>query len=41
MPETPSLVGSGSFKVDRQRALEKLKDFQLPDADMFLLPWIR
>src|SRR5262245_463167 len=41
MSKTPKLVASGSFRVDRQRALEKLKDFQLPDPDMFLLPWIR
>jgi len=41
MSKAARLVGSGSFKVDRQRALEKLKEFQLPDPDMFLLPWIR
>jgi len=41
MPETLLSVGSGSFKVDRRLALEKLKEFQLPDPDMFLLPWIR
>src|SRR5438093_12499660 len=41
MPETLLSVASGSFKVDRRRALEKLKEFQPPDPDMFLLPWIR
>src|SRR5437867_13373737 len=41
MSKAAKLVGSGCFKVDRQRALEKLKEFQLPDPDRFLLPWIR
>jgi hypothetical protein len=41
MSETGTLVGSGTFKVDRWRALEKLKDFQLPDPTKFLLPWVR
>ncbi|MBI5243166.1 MAG: hypothetical protein HY922_05690 [Elusimicrobia bacterium] len=34
-------VGSGSFKVDRSRALDKLMRFQLPDARMFLVPWVQ
>ena len=41
MTDPGLLVGSGTFRVDRERALEKLKAFQLPDPDMFLLPWIR
>ena len=36
-----ALVESGSFRVDRERALEKLRRFQLPDAAMYLLPWVR
>ncbi|MBI3298448.1 MAG: hypothetical protein HYZ75_09815 [Elusimicrobia bacterium] len=35
------LVGSGSFRVDRSRALEKLMRFQLPDARMYPLPWVQ
>lgn len=35
------LVGSGSFRVDRARALSKLERFQLPDPADFYLPWIR
>jgi hypothetical protein len=34
-------VGSGAFRVDRRRALEKLMRFQMPDAHLFLLPWVR
>ena len=34
-------VESGSFRVDRKRALEKLMRFQMPDVQLFLLPWIR
>ncbi|PCI31700.1 MAG: hypothetical protein COB53_12910, partial [Elusimicrobia bacterium] len=34
-------IESGSFRVDRKRALEKLMRFQMPDAQLFLLPWIR
>jgi hypothetical protein len=33
-------IGSGGFLVDRARALDKLMRFQLPDARMFLLPWV-
>lgn len=43
--ETPApageLVETGSFRVDRSRALEKLSRFQLPDPALFLLPWVR
>ncbi len=35
------LVGTGSFKVDRSRALEKLMKFQLPDPHLFVLPLVR
>ena len=34
-------IESGSFRVDRKRALEKLMRFQMPDAHLFLLPWVR
>ncbi|MDE2293602.1 MAG: hypothetical protein KGL53_16085, partial [Elusimicrobia bacterium] len=37
----PELVGSGAFRVDRRRALDKLKRFQLPDARMYPLPWVQ
>lgn len=35
------LVCSGSFVVDKQRALDKLMRFQLPDPESCLLPMIR
>lgn len=35
------LVGSGVFKVDRARMVEKLSQFQTGDPDGFLLPWLR
>lgn len=35
------LIGAGSFKVDRDRALDKLMRFQLPDATLFVLPLVR
>lgn len=35
------LLDTGSFRVDRARALDKLIRFQLPDAELFALPWIR
>jgi len=41
MADTGVLVNSGTFRVDRKRALEKLKDFQLPDPEKFLLLWVR
>lgn len=34
-------VDSGSFRVDRRRALDKLMRFQLPQAEMFMLPVVR
>ncbi|MBI4425542.1 MAG: hypothetical protein HY554_17555 [Elusimicrobia bacterium] len=34
-------VGSGGFRVDRERALRTLMSYQLPDARAFLLPWLR
>ena len=35
------LAGSGTFVVDRRRALDKLMRFQLPDPETCLLPIIR
>jgi hypothetical protein len=35
------LVESGTFKIDRRRALKKLAKFQLESPNLFLLPWIR
>lgn len=40
-PEKDTLIGSGSFRVDRGRALEKIQKFQLPDPNEFLLCWAR
>ena len=37
----PVLIASGSFQVERSKALEKLQGFQLGDPDGFLIPWIR
>ena len=34
-----TLSSTGSFLVDRARALDKLMRFQMPDARMYLLPW--
>ncbi|MBI3297763.1 MAG: hypothetical protein HYZ75_06345 [Elusimicrobia bacterium] len=34
-------VKAGSLRVDRARALEKLKERQLADPETFLLPWAR
>lgn len=34
------LVGSGSFRVDRDAALKKLSSFQVSDTDL-LTPWVR
>ena len=39
--EDGELVSSGSFRVDRKRALELLARFQLDDARLFILPWVR
>lgn len=36
-----ALVESGTFRVDRDKALEKLQRFQLPDPYMYLLPFVR
>ena len=35
------LAGSGTFVVDKRRALDKLMRFQLPDPETCLLPIIR
>lgn len=35
------LAGSGSFVVDKGRALDKLMRYQLPDPESFLLPALR
>lgn len=40
-PSAPTLVETGSFKVDRPAALGKLSRFQLADPYAFLIPWIR
>ena len=39
--EKAVLVDSGSFRVDRKRALDKLMNFQLPDARMYPLAWVQ
>lgn len=39
--EDGELVGEGGFKVDRARAVAKLKKFQLRSPDLFLLAWVR
>ena len=36
-----TLLDAGSFRVDRARALDKLIRFQLPDPELFALPWLR
>lgn len=40
-PAQPELVASGTFLVDRARALRRLRDYQFEDPKAFLLPWIR
>lgn len=35
------LIGTGAFKVDRVRALDKLMHFQLPDPSLFPIPVVR
>ena len=45
-PDFPSseggvFVSSGTFRLSREKALEKLQMFQLADPAMFLLPWAR
>ncbi|MBI4345503.1 MAG: hypothetical protein HY553_01520 [Elusimicrobia bacterium] len=37
----PVLVQSGTFLVDRERALKRLRDYQFQDPKTFLLPWAR
>ncbi|MBI4347278.1 MAG: hypothetical protein HY553_10515 [Elusimicrobia bacterium] len=37
---TETIVSSGAFRVDRERAIEVLRRHQLPDPRDFLLPWI-
>jgi hypothetical protein len=37
MTDSGQLVSSGSFRIDRTRALEKLKEFQLPDPALLIL----
>ncbi|PCI36267.1 MAG: hypothetical protein COB53_10125 [Elusimicrobia bacterium] len=41
MPDEGQFVESGSFKVDRARALDKLMRFQLEKPERYLLPWVR
>jgi len=40
-PEEGEFVGSGSFRVDSPRMLEKLSRFQLADPSCYLLSWVR
>ncbi|MBI5201118.1 MAG: hypothetical protein HY925_06000 [Elusimicrobia bacterium] len=40
-PSEPELVQSGTFLVDRTRALQRLRDYQFQDPKAFLLPWAR
>lgn len=35
------LMASGAFRMDRERLLSKLSQFQLANAEDFLLPWLR
>lgn len=35
------LVERGAFRLDPAAAAEKLAEFQLPDAELFLVPWLR
>lgn len=35
------LVERGTFRVDPAVAAQKLRDYQLPDAKAFLVPWLR
>ncbi len=41
MDDDAELVESGSFRVDRARALEKLKEFQFSDPALFILAFAR
>lgn len=40
-PETEEFVERGVFRVDPVVAAQKLRDYQLPDANAFLIPWFR
>lgn len=40
-PEEGQLVQTGGFRIDRKRALQKLRDFQFADPTMFALSWVR
>lgn len=40
-PGAEALIDSGSFKIDRDRMLQKLSQYQLENAEDFLLPWLR
>ena len=35
------LVATGAFRVDAAKALEKLGRYQTPEAQLFMLPWVR
>lgn len=35
------LIDSGTFKMDREKTLEKLSQYQLENPEQFLLPWLR
>ena len=35
------LISTGAFRVDREKALEKLSRYQTPDPSLFMLPWVR
>lgn len=41
MEDDGVLVGSGSFKLDKARALELLRDYQAPEPGMHLHAWMR
>ena len=41
MDDDAELVESGTFRIDRARALEKLKEFQFADPSMYILAFAR
>jgi hypothetical protein len=41
MKDEPVHVGSGGFRVDRKRMLEKLAQFQFADETQYLASWLR
>ena len=41
MEEEGTFVGSGSFRIDRARALEMLKAYQTGGAELFAALWVR